>query len=85
MTKIWVKIIKNTRNGKEEVFRTTKPGYVPEGWVLVKDLYDFTIGGPSPYEEQKKEAKKSNTAIGCGVLAMAVFALILLLIFFSNL
>ena len=59
MTKIYVKIIKNIRNGKEEVFRTTKPGYVPEGWVLVKDLYDFTIGGASPYEEPKKPRKKS--------------------------
>jgi len=59
MTKIYVKIIKNTRNGKEEVFRTTKPGYVPEGWVLVKDLYDFTIGGASPYDTSEKPRKKS--------------------------
>ena len=46
MTKIYVKIIKNTRNGKEELFRTTKSGYVPEDWELVKNLYDFTIGAP---------------------------------------
>lgn len=59
MTKIYVKIIKNIRNGKEEVFRTTKPGYVPDGWVLVKNLYDFTIGEPSPYETPAKLRKKS--------------------------
>ena len=59
MTRIYVKIIKNTRNSKEEVFRTTKTGYVPEGWVLVKNLYDFTIGGPSPYETPAKPRKKS--------------------------
>ena len=59
MTKIYVKIIKNTRNGKEEVFRTTKPGYVTDGWVLVKNLYDFTIGDPSSYVDSKKARKKS--------------------------
>ena len=59
MTKIYVKIIKNIRNGKEEVFRTTKLGYVPEGWELVKNLYDFTIGGPSLYDEPEKPRKKS--------------------------
>lgn len=79
MTKIWVKIIKNTRSGKEEVFRTTKPGYVPEGWVLVKDLYDFTIGGPSPYAERKEEPKKSDPAIACGIAVVAVLAFIFLI------
>ena len=64
MTKIYVKIIKNTRNGKEEVFRTTKPGYVPDGWVLVKNLYDFTIGDPSSYVDSKK-ARRNPSGSDC--------------------
>ena len=31
MTTIYVKVIHNNRTGYDEVFRTTKPGYVPKG------------------------------------------------------
>lgn len=60
MTKIYVKIIKNTRNGKEEVFRTTKLGYVPDGWELVMNLYDFAIGGASLYKTVRKEHRHEH-------------------------
>jgi len=43
----------------EEVFRTTKTGYVPAGWELVTNLQSFTIGGPLPYGQQEKPKKKS--------------------------
>ena len=59
MTTIYVKIIRNPKNGYEEVFRTTKPGYIPEGWELVTNLQSFTIGGPLPYGQQEKPKKKS--------------------------
>ena len=59
MTTIYVKIIRNPKNGYEEVFRTTKPGYIPEGWELVTTLQSFTIGGPLPYGQQEKPKKKS--------------------------
>ena len=59
MTTIYVKIIRNPKNGYEEVFRTTKPGYIPEGWELVQNLQSFTIGGPLPYGHQEKPKKKS--------------------------
>ena len=59
MTTIYVKIIRNSKNGYEEVFRTTKPGYIPEGWELVTNLQSFTIGGLLPYGQQEKSKKKS--------------------------
>ena len=59
MTTIYVKIIRNPKNGYEEVFRTTKSGYIPEGWELVTNLQSFTIGGPLPYGQQEKPKKKS--------------------------
>jgi len=59
MTTIDVKIIRNPQTGYEEVFRTTKPGYVPQGWELVTNLQSFAIGGPLPYGETEKPRKKS--------------------------
>ena len=59
MTTIYVKIIRNPKNGYEEVFRTTKPGYIPTVWELVTNLQSFTIGGPLPYGEPEKHKKKS--------------------------
>ena len=59
MTTIYVKIIHNERTGYDEVFRTTKPGYVPKGYTLVKNLQSFTIGGPLPYGQPEKPKKKS--------------------------
>ena len=59
MTTIYIKTIRNPKNGYEEVFRTTKPDYIPQGWELVKNLQSFTIGGPLPYEQQEKPKKKT--------------------------
>lgn len=43
----------------DEVFRTTKPDYVPKGYTLVKNLQSFTIGNPLPYGKPEKPKKKS--------------------------
>ena len=55
MTTIYVKIIHNNRTGYDEVFRTTKPGYVPKGYMLVKNLQSFTIGVEEPKVEEVKK------------------------------
>ena len=55
MTTVYVRIIRNIKTGKEEVFRSTKPNYVPEGWVRVKELHSFTIGAETP-----KKPKQSS-------------------------
>lgn len=59
MTTIYVKVIHNERTGYDEVFRTTKPDYVPKGYTLVKNLQSFTIGNPLPYGKPEKPKKKS--------------------------
>lgn len=60
MTTIYVKIIRWEKNGKEEIFRTTKPNnYVPQGSTLVKELSSFTIGAEDPYSAPEKPRKKS--------------------------
>lgn len=60
MTTIYVKIIRWEKNGKEEIFRTTKPNnYVPMGATLVKELSSFTIGAEEPYSKPEKSKKKS--------------------------
>lgn len=56
---IYVKLIKNTRNGRLEVFRTTKPHYLPQGFELVKDLESFDFGVPDKPVEPPKPVKKS--------------------------
>ena len=55
MTIIYVKIIHNERTGYDEIFRTTKPGYVPKGYTLVKNLQSFTIGVEEPKVEKPKK------------------------------
>ena len=55
MTTIYVKVIHNERTGYDEIFRTTKPGYVPNGYTLVKNLQSFTIGVEEPAPEPVKK------------------------------
>jgi len=57
MTTIYVKIIHNNRTGYDEVFRTTKPGYIPKGYTLVKNLQSFTIGVEEPKAEEPVKKK----------------------------
>ena len=52
-------IYRNPKKGYEEVFRTTKSGYIPAGWELVTKLYNFTIGDSLPYGQPEKPKKKS--------------------------
>lgn len=59
MITIYVKLIRNTRNGRLEIFRTTKPGYVPNGFELVRDLESFDFGVPDKPVEPPKPVKKS--------------------------
>ena len=59
MTTIYVKAIHIERTDYDEIFRTTKPGYVPKGYTLVKELQSFTIGGESPYGQSEEQKKKS--------------------------
>ena len=59
MTTIYVKLLRNTRTGREEVYRTTQPGRVPNGFVLVRELETFTIGEPLRYNEEKKPKKQT--------------------------
>ena len=76
---VYVRIIRNTKTGKEEVFRSTKPDYVPEGWVRVKELHSFTIGA----EESKNTKQKANdddfivkTVALLGVVAVVLVILV---------
>lgn len=55
MTTIYVKVIHNERTGYDEIFRTTKPDYVPKGYTLVKNLQSFTIGAEEPKAEEPKK------------------------------
>ena len=60
MTTIYVKIIRWEKNGKEEIFRTTKPNnYVPQGATLVKELSSFVLCPEETSREPKKPKKKS--------------------------
>ncbi|MDD6144646.1 MAG: hypothetical protein PUD16_14305 [bacterium] len=64
MTTLYVKLIRETATGHEEVFRTTKPDYLPKGWVLVKDLESFTIGGELPMVGSLKSQRKDLPGSG---------------------
>ena len=55
VTTIYVKVIHNERTGYDEAFRTTKPGYIPKGYTLVKNLRSFTIGVEEPKVEESKK------------------------------
>lgn len=57
MTTIYVKVIHNERTGYDEIFRTTKLGYVPKGYTLVKNLQSFTIGVEEPKAEEPTKKK----------------------------
>ena len=60
MTTIYVKIIRWEKNGKEEIFRTTKPNnYVPMGATLVKELSSFVLCPEETYNTSEKPKKKS--------------------------
>lgn len=60
MTTVYVKLLRNTRTGREEIYRTTVPGRVPNGFELVKEIESFTIGGPLNYGEPPKKPCKSS-------------------------
>ena len=57
MTTIYVKIIRWEKNGKQEIFRTTKPNYVPQGATLVKELSSFVLCPEEPAAPQKPEKR----------------------------